>query len=583
MNNPSQIANSPGLEPRFEPGLEPGLEVDWTLAPVAAGLQIAKPDPAQEPIQGVNRKFGQNVAATIVARVVNMARGVCLVPFLLAHIGLEAYGIWTTIFILVTYVGLTTLGISNVYIKYVAEFHARREYDKANALLSTGLAVTIPLCGAVFLGFLLGWNWYAPWLRLPPAHAGEGKEAILIVLAVFLSSIALNAFGDMLNGVQQIASTQVFVTVSILVEFVLIVWLVSAGRGIRGLAEAYLARTVINDGLTIWWARRQLKWLRLSPRLVRRESLKYVVHFGGLVQLQSMIAIFLASVERVVALGTIGASAAGLLDVAKKWPTSFSTVPSAFFTALLPAASHLDADSAHPGRMRNLGELYLSGARYSNLCTAAFVAPMALWSAPILYVWLGPALPMKEALIPLFVLFSLAMQLHMLTGAGTSIFRGMGRVYEEFSYSIPNLLLLAVTLPAARWIEGRWTPLGIGIAVSLATAGSACVLMARVLWVLDLRLSRFLRIVILPGLTPYLVAGLLAWPVARLAAAENRWQGAGILLAAGLIYAAGAIALLHRWVLTDEEKQKGRGLILDSIQDWVSRGMGVFRRKGATA
>ena len=320
----------------------PASEIDWTLDPEAA-LEMGSPDAARQQMSDVNRQLGSNVLATIVARIVNMARGVCIVPFLLAHIGLEAYGIWTTIFILVSYVGLTTLGISNVYIKYVAEFHARREYDKANALLSTGLAVTIPLCTAVFLVFWLGWAWIGPLLRLPPARAGEGKEASLIVLGVYLSSIALNAFNDVLTGTQRIVSTQVFVTISIVVECAVIVWLVSAGRGIRGLAEAYLVRTAINDGLSIWWAKRQLKWLHLSLRQVRRESLKYVVHFGGLVQLQSMLSIFLASVERVVALVLIGAAAAGLLDVAKKWPVSLSAIPTAFFAALLPAASHVDA------------------------------------------------------------------------------------------------------------------------------------------------------------------------------------------------------------------------------------------------
>jgi O-antigen/teichoic acid export membrane protein len=549
-------------------------EVDWTLDPEAA-LEMGSPDSARQSMSEVNRRLGSNVAATIAARVVNMARGVCLVPFVLAHIGLEAYGIWTTIFILVSYVGITTLGISNVYIKYVAEFHARREYDKANSLLSTGLAVTIPMCGAIFLAIWLGWNWVEPWLKLPPAHAGEAKEAVLIVLGVFLSSIAFNAFGDILTGMQRIVSTQVFLTVSILVEFALIVWLVNAGRGIRGLAEAFLVRTVINDGLTIWWAWRKLKWLRLSIRLVRRESLKYVVHFGGLVQFQSMLSILLASVERVAALGLVGASAAGLLDVAKKWPVSLSTVPTAFFAALLPAASHVDAASSGDQRRRNLGDLYLQGSRYSNLCTAAFVAALTLWAGPILRVWLGPALPMGDTLVPLFVVFSLAMHMHMLTGAGTSIFRGMGRVYEEFTYSIPNLVLLAVTLPAARWIEGRWTPFGIGAAVCLATAGSACVLMGRVLWVLDLRLQSFMRVVILPGLLPYLIAGALAWPVARLVAEMNRWQGAGVLLAAGVVYAAGGIAVFYKWVLTEDEKQKGLGML--------RRSLGVIRGQEAAA
>ncbi len=140
------------------------IEVDWT-----AGIRSrpGEAESGEEPLHEVNRQFGRNVLTTIAARVAIMARGVCLVPFLLAHIGLEAYGIWTTIFILVLYVGATTLGISNVYIKYVAEFHARREYDKANSLLSTGLAVTIPLCAMVFVCFWLGWRWFAPWLHLP--------------------------------------------------------------------------------------------------------------------------------------------------------------------------------------------------------------------------------------------------------------------------------------------------------------------------------------------------------------------------------------------------------------------------------
>ncbi len=552
----------------------PDKRVEWSVDPEAA-VELGSADAARHPLHEVNKKFGLNVTATIVARIVNMARGVLVVPFLLAHIGLEAYGIWTTIFILVMYVGLTTLGISNVYIKYVAEFHARREYDKANALISTGLAVTIPLCAAVFAAIWLGWNWLAPWLHLPPAHATDGKEAVLIVLGVFLSSIALNAFGDMLTGTQQIAATQVFSTISILAEFILIVWLVSAGRGIAGLAEAYLARTIINDGLTFWWACKKLTWLRLSPRLVSRESLHYVIHFGGLVQFQSMLSIFLASVERVAALTFMGAESAGLMDVAKKWPSSLSTIPTAFFAALLPAASHVDAASKREEALKNLRVLYLRATRHSNLCTSAFVAVLAFWAAPLMHVWLGPAIPVKGSLISLFVLFSLTMQMHMLTGTGTSIFRGMGRVYEEFTYSIPNLLLLAMTLPLARLIEGRWSSLGIGGAVCAATVLAAFVLMGRVFVVLQLRFGPFLREVIVPGITPYLVAGALAWPVAHFVAGVTRWQGVGLIAFAAVLYSAGVLAVLYRLVLTTSEKRQ--------VSKYIELGLGFLGAREATA
>jgi O-antigen/teichoic acid export membrane protein len=308
---------------------------------------------------------------------------------------------------------------------------------------------------------------------------------------------------------------------------------------------------------------------------VRRESIRYVLHFGGVVQFQSMLSIFLASVERVAGLIFVGAAAAGLLDVAKKWPTSFSTVPMAFFAALLPAASHVDAASDKSERLHNLRTLYLSSSRYSNLCTSAFVALFSFFAGPVLHVWLGAQFPVHQRVIALFVVFNLAMQFHMLTGPGTSMFRGMGRVYEEFTYSIPNLILLGITIPASRWIEGRWTPYGIGVAAAVATAGSACVLMGRVLFVLDLPLTRFLRVVIVPGLAPYAIAGVLAWPVTQLVAMTNRWQGAGVLLAAGILYSVGGIAVLNRWVLTDAEKQKEFR--------WYRRSLGMLRGREATA
>ena len=55
----------------------------------------------------------------------------------------------------------------------------------------------------------------------------------------------------------------------------------------------------------------------------------------------------------------------------------------------------------------------------------------------------------------------------------------------------------------------------------------------------------------------------------------NRWQGAGILLAAGVIYTAGGIAVFYKWVLTEDEKQKGLGMI--------RRSLGVIRGQEAAA
>ena len=57
---------------------------------------------------------------------------------------------------------------------------------------------------------------------------------------------------------------------------------------------------------------------------------------------------------------------------------------------------------------------------------------------------------MRDTLPPLFVVFSLAMLLPMLTEAGSSIAGTVGYVYEEFTHLVPNLLFLERCLPMAQ-------------------------------------------------------------------------------------------------------------------------------------
>ncbi|MFP5228783.1 MAG: lipopolysaccharide biosynthesis protein [Acidobacteriota bacterium] len=536
----------------------------------------ANPDPG--PLGPSGREVGgtvrRNVSVTVAARIGYMITRIIIPPFVLARIGLEVYGIWTTLFILVSYMGVSTMGISGVYIKYIAEFNARREYDRINSLLSTGLAITLPLCSLLFAAFWLGWPYFSPFLHLPPAHQADAREAMLIVVGIFLLSISLNAFGDTLTGLQEIAITQRFWTISFLVEFAAIFVLVGMGRGIRGLAEAFLLRTIVNDGLAISWIWRRVPWLRISPRLCTRESVGYIVHFGGIVQLQSILSNLLSSIEKVVALFTIGLAATGLFDIAKKWPMSLQTLPMAFFGAYMPAASHLDAHATEHDRQSSLRDFYLRGSRYANFCTAWFCALMFAIPGAILRVWLGPKEPDPALLATLFVLYLVWTQWHMLTGPGNSILRGMGRVADEFFYSIPNAILLLLFIPASRLLLGRWAPIGIGVAAACATIGASCILLARVQHVLGFSLVRFLREVILPSLVFYVVAFALKIPIDTAIAHVGRWSGMFVLLVSGLFYTALSLLVLDRLVLDADERRMARNLIL-RLRAAIRRGSGA--------
>jgi len=512
----------------------------------------------------VRDSLSRTVAVDLTARIGYLVSRFFIPPFVLAHVSLAAYGLWATAFIVVSYIGISTLGVSNVYIKYVAQYSARRDYDKANSLLSTGLAITLPSCALIFAFLVMAWPHVVQWLHISPDLQGDAREVVLTVAAIFLASISLSAFRDVLVGVQRSATVQSIWTIGYLLEAALIFFLVSRGRGIRGMAEAFLVRTSVEIALQMFIAFRQLSWLRISPKLISRQSVHTLFSFGAIVQIQSLLAIFLNSVERAVAAPLVGLEATGLLDIGQKLPAMAASVPNAFASSFVPAASYLHGGlDGTPEQREAVRKLYLKGARYMNLTAAYICGFLAALPHPILGVWMGKQYPGAAYLM---VIFAIATQVHLMTGPGTSILKGTGRPREEFFYSLPNLLALVILLPAARMFEGRWTALGIGTAVPLATIVAAAIFIWHANRLLEVGLEQYWKSVIRPGMLPYLIGLALTFPVTRLVSQGTRWENAGWIILAGIVYSVVFAVVVDRFIWETGERLWFHALIRSKLK-----------------
>jgi O-antigen/teichoic acid export membrane protein len=500
----------------------------------------------------VRDSLSSNVVATTAARIGYLLTRFFIPPFVLAHVTLEAYGLWSTAFILVSYIGISTMGLSAVYVKYVAEFASRRDYRKANELLSTGLCFSIPGCLAVF-GFLY-WFWpvVVNWLHVAPNLRGDAREVVLLVAAIFLASISLSAFHDALVGAQRSALVQVIWVISYVIETGLIFSLVGAGRGIRGLAEAFVVRTIIDISLSLIFCIRTLPWLRISPALCTRESLRILLTFGSVVQIQSLLAVVLNSIERVLAASLVGLQATGLLEISEKLPNMAASLPLGFASSFIPAASYLHGGlSGTPEQKESIRKLYLKGARYMNIATAFVCGFLALLPTPLLDLWVGKH---YEGAAYLMVIFAIAFQVNLMTGPGTSILKGIGRPKEEFYYCIPNVIVLLIAVPLSWLILGRWTVPGIGTAVAASTVIAAIYFLGHANRVLEIRSGKYIRSVVIPGIVPYLVATLFTWPAYYAIAHATRWVAAGCVAGLALLYSLLLLAVIARLVLEPGER-----------------------------
>src|ERR1700721_3257066 len=81
----------------------------------------------------------KNVASNWAGLGVNIAVGFFLSPFILHHLGDEAFGLWVLIFSLTGYYGIFDFGIRSSLIRYVSKFQATGDKDELARLVNTSL------------------------------------------------------------------------------------------------------------------------------------------------------------------------------------------------------------------------------------------------------------------------------------------------------------------------------------------------------------------------------------------------------------------------------------------------------------
>jgi O-antigen/teichoic acid export membrane protein len=502
----------------------------------------------------------KNVSAEAGARMIYLATRFFIPPFILGHVGLEAYGLYGTVFMLVAYFGISALGFSNAYIKYVAQFAATGETDRANRLLSTGMTLMSGVGLTGFSLFVFAWPMIARWMKVPPALNHDGRLLALLIVGIFFTYLALSVFRDTLTGVQQIGLVQKIWTASFLLETALIFVLVASGFGLPGLGVAFVLRTAFDIACHWHFARKRLAWLQV--RFVRpdKESLRLLIRYGGVVQINSMLSIFLSSIERVIAAPLLGLGACGLLDLGKRFPSMATSIPSAFASSVLPSASDLHARSGETG----ISHLYLLTSRYMSIVSGTLFAFLCFFAAPCLTFWMS-SVPANAVVV--LILFSIGSQIHMLTGPGTSIVKAAGKPHFEFHYSLTNVAALALVLPIVRFATGGWSVTSITAAVSLATALSATWFLAVANRELRVSPIRFLQAVVLPGALPYGVAAMVAWPAYRWLTMHSRWEAAAMLVVAGSAYVVLLLIANLALIATPAE----RGTLQGSASRWAGR------------
>ena len=498
--------------------------------------------------ENLGRQFSRQAATVTGAKVVYLLTRFALPPLILSYVTLEEYGLWSATFVLLGYLGMGAVGVSNVYVRYVAEYHTHGEQEKINHLLTTGLVLMITL-GAVMLSLI--------WWTLPgivgsfgvPPHLQKAAFSLMFgAAAVFMLDLSVGAFAYVLMGLRRVTEQTRVWMASFLLETALIVILLYRGHGIYALLWAFVARylfAVIGQTVASY---RALPGLSLRPRYFDRRALRLFFGYGAIVQASSLLGMFLYSVEKLLASFLLGVRAVGLLDIGEKLPVMASQLPATINGLFLPTLAHLQIQERYE-EMRNL---YLRGLRYLNLLNGLLLGFLAAFAGPLITAWTG-ADERLAAAATIMTIMCLPYQLHELTGPASAMHRAQGKPSRELIYPLMQLSFVAITVATGLLAFGK-TLMVICGAVALSMVGSALLYLLYTNRLLGVEQPRFWRSVLLPGLLPYLVGFSLLLPLRSAFVLSSRLMTLGWLALAGIIYVLLMLAIGYRWLIDDSER-----------------------------
>src|SRR5205823_13759554 len=164
--------------------------------PVRQGRQVMRTTEGQIGApQDETLAVARNVSTRYLAIAAEMAIGILVLPFNVAHLGTAAYGLWMLTASITAYFSVLDLGYGGALVKFVAQYRARTDARALNETLSTCFYLFSGLGLVAYLAAILLAVWLDRLFHLPPDQAHVGRVVLLVVSVNVAVGMAFSVFG----------------------------------------------------------------------------------------------------------------------------------------------------------------------------------------------------------------------------------------------------------------------------------------------------------------------------------------------------------------------------------------------------
>jgi O-antigen/teichoic acid export membrane protein len=326
----------------------------------------------------------KNVTSSWAGLGLNIAVGFFLSPFILHHLGDDAFGLWILIFSLTGYYGIFDFGIRSSLVRYVSQFQATGDKDQLARLINTSLFTYSCLGAFLMVPTVVGSFYVDRLFHIPPGFLHDARILFLMVGSSLALGFPLGISGGILEGLQRFYFLNWTNMVSLLVRATLIVLALRHGYGLLTVALITVSLPLITSAIRAGIAQ-QILAIPYGWKYLDRKSLAQVANYGS-VTFMIIVAARLRFKTDAVIIGTfISAAAITHFSIGARLVDYAGEVVSSLAQIFTPMSSQFHA----VGDYDRLRMIFIAGNRACAFVMFPICISLVVMGKSVIEAWMG--------------------------------------------------------------------------------------------------------------------------------------------------------------------------------------------------
>jgi O-antigen/teichoic acid export membrane protein len=196
-------------------------------------------------------KVIKNTFYHFLSQILNFLFPLILTPFIISKLGQIEFGIYAIVMGIVGTFGLLDLSISTSFIKFISEYYNKKEKDKLQRFINSGIVFYLFFSLILFIIAYINSNNILSIFNIPPYLYESAKNSLIIGLFIFLVATSFTIFVSVLISLQKMYVTSFVNLILGILSFISTIIILNFGYRITGILMIQLISAVISTIVNI--------------------------------------------------------------------------------------------------------------------------------------------------------------------------------------------------------------------------------------------------------------------------------------------------------------------------------------------